>query len=382
MVPAMDRNSKKPAHRIWIGVGLLLAVGQSGCAVLKAQIFGNTPTPAEIGKLNEGGEIYPQGHQIATPPQPPALLMEGSDPLAARSSQVREVGAAMLPAEVAPGLSRNGVALQAPLPIDTKPNSRPGPALVGVPDGSRILASAERTNETKPTGDPAQVVAEARSALNSMTTYQVAMHRQERANDTLQPEEDVVLAVRREPRAVRLTWPSGTNQGREVLYRADEPGGQMHIKMANAALPRLSMSPDSPMVMRNSRHPITEAGFDSIIESLEGAVRSPETSGIKYTGLEAQGGFDHALQCLVRNTPTGETWRVYLDPQTHLPALVVAVDARGELLERYLFRDVRPNPAELASADAFDSNARWGPARGLLSRLTRGDQPDAEPSPR
>ena len=116
-------------------------------------------------------------------------------------------------------------------------------------------------------------MSEARAALDRMTSYQVLMHRQEHVNGELQPEEDVVLAIRREPRAVRLSWPIGPHKGREVLYRADEPGGLMHVNMADSALPipRLSIPPDSPMVMKNSRHPVTEAGFDSLIRGLEDA---------------------------------------------------------------------------------------------------------------
>ncbi len=183
-------------------------------------------------------------------------------------AQVEEVGTAIRPAEASLDPSASGVALQAPTALASTSN--------GVPNAARLLASGERRSDTKPTPGARQVVAEARAAINAMTSYEVAMHRQERAGGTLQPEEDVVLAVRREPRAVRLSWPSGTNQGREVLYRADEPGGQMHIKMANPALPRLNLAPDSPMVMRNSRHPITEAGFDSLVEGLENALNAPE----------------------------------------------------------------------------------------------------------
>jgi Protein of unknown function (DUF1571) len=387
MVPAMDRSSAKAARLIWLGAALLMAVLESGCAELKAQILGNNTPPAEIGQPGDGDSVYPQAHRTTTPSptssQPGPWLAGGFEPDGAQRVQVQEVGAAMLPAEVARKPSNRGVDLQPPLPIDAKPDSRLNSASVGVPNASRILASLEPRSQTKPTTDnSAQLVAEARTALNALSTYQVALHRQERVNDSLLPEEDVVLAVRREPRAVRLSWPSGDNQGREVLYRADEPGGQMHIKMANAALPRLTMSPQSPMVMRNSRHPITEAGFDSILESLETALKAPEASGLKSTGLETPDGFDHAVQGLVRTTPSGETWRVYLDPQTHLPALVNGVDARGNLLERYVFRDVRANLSELASADAFDANARWGPARGLFGRLVRGDQPTAETPPR
>ena len=251
-----------------------------------------------------------------------------------------------------------------------------------MPNASRLLASGERFPETKPTANPRQLVAEARAALDAMTTYEVAMHRQERAGGTLQPEEDVVLAVRREPRAVRLSWPSGSNQGREVLYRADEPGGQMHIKMANPALPRLSLAPESPMVMRNSRHPVTEAGFDSLIEGLENALKAPDAYGLTCTGPETPSGLDQPLLCLVRTTPAGESWKVYIDPQTHLPALVQALDAKGELLERYVFHDVKTNPPELASADAFDPTARWGAPKGLFGRIAQGKTTESEPSPR
>ena len=47
----------------------------------------------------------------------------------------------------------------------------------------------------------------------------------------------------------------------------------MHIKMANPASCLGSRSsPESPMVMKNSRHPVTEAGFDSLVEGLENGV--------------------------------------------------------------------------------------------------------------
>jgi hypothetical protein len=49
--------------------------------------------------------------------------------------------------------------------------------------------------------------------------------------------------------------------------------------------------------------------------------------------------------------------------------MVQANASGGYLLERYFFRNVHPDPPELASADAFDPNRRWAEAKGLLSRL-------------
>jgi hypothetical protein len=146
----------------------------------------------------------------------------------------------------------------------------------------------------------------------------------------------------------------------------------MHVKLANPALPRLTLNPESPMVMKNSRHPVTEAGFDSLVEGLENGLNAPTSSAISYQGLETPKGLARPAHCLVRTTPSGEHWQVYLDNQNHLPALVEAVDSRGQLLERYVFLDVQPDPVELADRDAFDPNARWGQPRGLLGRLTGG----------
>ncbi len=53
--------------------------------------------------------------------------------------------------------------------------------------------------------------------------------------------------------------------------------------------------------------------------------------------------------------------------------MVVGTSKSGELLERYLFRDVKPDLPELATADAFDPARRWAHsvASGLLGRLAR-----------
>jgi hypothetical protein len=364
MVPAMERLTETPARRNRVGLGLALAVGlvDLGCARLPWKK--PAQDPPMLGRVSDTTDIYAMNRRAG---DPPAAALAAATPA---SAPVDEVGMAYRPTETPPIPSTGGIALQPPAAIDPKPSSKPAD---GVPTASLVLASSERR-----TPGAAVVVAEARAALDAMTTYEVSVHRQERVNGTLLPEEDVVLAIRRDPRAVRLTWIDGPNQGREVLYRADEPGGSMHVKMANPALPRLTLPPESPLVMRNSRHPVTEAGLDSIVEGLENAVKAQDASGIRYAGLETANGLDQPQHCLIQDSLSGERWRVYLDPQTHLPSLVEAKDANGELLERYHFRKVRPNLPELASTNAFDPNARWGKPAGLLGRLTRGES--AEPS--
>ena len=379
MVSAMDRLVRTSTRLFWAGLGLVFCVCDLGCAQLESKLWGEPPPM--LGKVVDTNERYAQAGGPRAPSPAVIVPPSGIEVSSPAVAQVEEVGAAIKPAESASNDFSTGIDLRPPAPLDSRTDLKIAPTAAGVPNASRILAANEHRTETKPSADPAQIVAEARASLDALTNYQVAMHRQERVNGILQPEEDVVLAVKRSPRSVRLVWPNGPNQGREVLYRSDEPGGQMHVKTPNPALPRLSFAPDSPIVMRNSRHPITEAGFDSLIEGLEGALKDPN-SGLTATPLETPSGLDRALQGLVRTTASGESWRVYLDPRTHYPSLVEAVDAKGDLLERYVFSDVRANLPELASADAFNQTARWGPARGLFGRLTQSADVAADSSPR
>lgn len=249
-------------------------------------------------------------------------------------------------------------------------------------------ATAPRATPT--TNDLARIrtlVNESKAQLAPIQTYSVRMTRQERVGDTLQPEEEVILNLRREPRAVRLEWPDGPNAGREVLYVSAPNGGTMHIKMANPLVPRMSLPPDSPLALRQSRHPITEAGVDAMIARLEETVAMHESGRaagekLTYEGCKAPIPGAPACHMIQRVTATGETWLVGIDAQTHWPYLVQETAADGSLLERYIFRDQRTDLPELAAANAFDPEVRWGPAMGLLGRLARtsGDDSPADAS--
>jgi hypothetical protein len=222
-----------------------------------------------------------------------------------------------------------------------------------------------------------------------MTSYQVTMTRVERVGGSLQTEDDVVLSVRRKPRAVRLEWASGPTKGREVIYSQALSDRTMYVKMANSSLPlpRMAIPVDSPLALRNSRHPITEAGFDTIIDDLfhqanSGSVVSAREGKLVYKGLTTPRGLDEPCQLIERTTSQGETWQVYLQKRTLMPVLVSAVQTQsGELIERYSYRNLKPNPPELASAEAFDPDKRWGESKSWLSRLARAAGGSADASP-
>lgn len=223
------------------------------------------------------------------------------------------------------------------------------------------------------------VLATARDRLDALSTYQVNITRVERVGGLMQAEEEVVLNIRRNPKAVRLEWAKGSNKGREVIYSAAINDRMMYVNSGNSALPipRMSIPVDSPLALRNSRHPITEAGFDTILDNLFKFLE-PKTAAVAsdgkliYKGINRPRGLDQPCHLVERVTPKGETWQVYLNTQTLMPAMVSAIQtSSGELIERYIYRNLRPNPVELASNDAFDPDKRWGESKGWLSRIAR-----------
>jgi Protein of unknown function (DUF1571) len=226
--------------------------------------------------------------------------------------------------------------------------------------------------------DPKVLLARAEVKLDALKTYQVKISRQERVEGRLQPEEDILLSIRCDPKAVRLEWSSGPNKGREVIYSSTLDPGMIFVHQPSTAivLPSMKIPVDSPLVTRISRHSITEAGFDTILENMHGSKgaadqNQPERGELVYKGLETPRGLDGPCHHFVRRSVAGETWNVYLDLRSMLPRLVVAEDSGGDLIERYVYHEIRENPPDLALAGAFEPDQRWGDSKGLFSRLAR-----------
>ena len=274
----------------------------------------------------------------------------------------------------------------------SRPRSDPTPGQLrraaSIPVAATLPAprQSRREADRTPQDDPLrEILSEARRRLETMSTYQVHITRVERVGGQLQPEEDVVLSIRRSPRAVRLEWAQGPNKGREVIYSAAINDRMMYINMANSAipLPRMTIPVDSPLALRNSRHPITEAGFDTIFDNLTlnlAAVSQARGSHgtLQYHGITRLDSLDATCHLIERITPRGETWKVYLDTQSLMPVQVTASRSdTGELIERYTYQNLVSNPDSLASAEAFDPDKRWGESKNWLSRLARAAGPDS-----
>ncbi len=404
MVAATDSARTFPVRSAWMLIVLVSSIGETGCAQLGS--FRKTDKPA-FGTYTASNEKSRE-HGSGSGDLYAELVKKPRDSNARLLAQQRPRAKATLDPELVPDVEPIGritprdapmVALESPVTLPawndgklSEPGSEPrSPARVEQLASTsepmtfrRVPPSESNATVSQASASPAQpalinILAESRSTLMKLASYRVNMTHQERVAGRLNPVEDVLLSIRQSPKAVRIEWLEGLNKGREVLYASDQIGGKMHVRMGNPLLPRISLDPDSPMATRNSRHPISEAGYDTIILGMETAVRGqaagdPTGGTVRYDGLEIPDGFVKPCHKIIRNTPANETWVVYIDPDTHLPALVQETDGNGELLERYAFRDPVFNLPDLAQVEAFDPDARWGPPKGLFSRLAGGDK--------
>ena len=398
MVQAMDSARSMKTRRVLLVLFLAEGLAQTGCSQMRS--FRKEAPPAFGTEASEHGPKSEDSYAERLAPRVKASRAalakadrsqtDGSVAVVASAKESGGAGDGTTSSRMTGRPPKEpAVALQSPVAI---------PSMLS-PDGTKVVsgsipalpesdtkANQETISESVTVGsstiiaapipDLTTVLGESRKAIDSLSTYQIKMTHQQRIGRLLQEPEAVVMSIRRQPKAVRLEWPEGTSKGREVLYAADIDGGQMHVKMPNPLLPRLSMAPDGPLATRSSRHPISEAGFDTIIAGMEAAQRAaladdPSFGRLSYEGLETPEGIDSVCEKIVRVSPEQERWVVYLDPKTHLPRMFQANSANGDLLERHVFQEIRTNVPELASREAFDPDSRWGPNKGFLQRLAR-----------
>lgn len=404
MTPAMDSAHQTRLRHFWIQGCLLLCIADVGCARMssfrpsakhppalappmlgaKSQTRSQSPSPPEsyAQTLNRGQArsealiARNQRVETRTTEAPPGSYTKRILEAELASKAARDAPGAFAPGRAAPK-SPAEIAALPPLTIDPLP--------VPVPPTASAPVSLPTEAVDPPVREVRALIAAARAKLAPLTTYQVKITRQERVGNTLQPVENVVLSIRRDPKAVRIEWPDGPHKGREVLYSADDPS-TMHVNMADAIVPLVMKLPlNSPRVRDSSRHPISEAGLDTLVDNLVKTVETTEAGGpnagrLSLSGPETYEGFDRPCHRITEIRPDGETWVVDIDVETALPTLVQANAPNGDLLERYSFRDVQTDLPALALADAFDPGRWKRTGSALLERLARSTGSGIKPS--
>jgi hypothetical protein len=190
----------------------------------------------------------------------------------------------------------------------------------------------------------------------ALDSYIVCLTRREMVHGKKQPEEMMLFKFRKQPKSVYLKWIGPAGKGREVIWVDGQHESKLHTLLAAGDMPlmpagkRIALAPDSILVRGNSRHSITEAGVGTLIVrfgKLLDAIEKGDTrqGTLVYLGKQKRPEFTQPLEAIEWTIPPGfeeglpkggRRW-CYLDNETHLPALIITHDERGQEVEYYRY---------------------------------------------
>jgi outer membrane lipoprotein-sorting protein len=219
------------------------------------------------------------------------------------------------------------------------------------------------------------IVADMKAAYASIQDYTAHFVKRERIKDKLRDTEDIRLKFR-EPGKIYMQWVGPYVPGREILFvkGRDEDRALIHEPKFPSSLITILTPPDSPLVLQQSRHPITDVGLGRLIELLAAHIHRALTRGelatreIAAVGRSSPAKAERRLELMTPKTATGYIAHravVAIDLATRLPVAVELFGASDELLASYTYKDLVVNPG-LTDHDFDPTNPHYSfPARRL-----------------
>jgi hypothetical protein len=208
---------------------------------------------------------------------------------------------------------------------------------------------------------PLRLVADAAASFQGVRDYTCLFIKREQVNGQLLPEHVMQMSVRQQPFSVYLRWLGPKDlAGQEVIYVAGRNANNLrvHATGIRGAVGFISIAPNDPRALAQSRHPITDAGIGHLIESLRRNWTQERVLGRTQVRVAD---FEYARRKCTRveltHTNDAVAHRfyaarsvIYFDKETRLPIRAEAYDwprvggpPEGDLLEVYSYVDLRFN---------------------------------------
>jgi len=220
--------------------------------------------------------------------------------------------------------------------------------------------------------DPLLLVAERGLELlrGSLRDYTAVLERQERVGQQLMPAETIAIKIRQARTAeqnngqavaraiyTRHLAPDSL-KGQEAIYVAGENDGNMVAHTTGLLnIRRLYLPPTGFLAMRGNRYPMTEAGFEVLIERMLERGRRDRDYGPCEVRVDRQAtvnGRACTVFEIVHPQPEGpydfHVAQIAIDDKFNLPIHYVSYTwptqpgGKPELLERYTYSDIVINP--------------------------------------
>jgi hypothetical protein len=208
---------------------------------------------------------------------------------------------------------------------------------------------------------------EAYELLESVDNYTAIFHRQVRVRDELKAQETILLKFKK-PLSVYLKWIENPYKGRELLYVDGENNDLIKVHAPGLFSPViLNFDPRGSLLMRSSRHPITEIGIHYITRFISDEFRKGIDRGeieVNYRGEEIV--FGRKTMKIEGVFPQNSDGVYYcrrallnIDLETRIPISIAVYDGANELFEYYGFENLILN-AGLVKNDFDPKNKHYG----------------------
>ncbi len=227
-----------------------------------------------------------------------------------------------------------------------------------------ILSSILFLSPSPPPGDgesPSALIEKIWAKWRGVRDYTCVFIKQERVNGKLLPEQTIFMKARKQPFSIYMKWVGEVNRGQEALYVAGKNDGKLKVHPGGIlGIFNLNLDPEGGRAMNHNRHPITEAGIGhSLLLIREELALSRKNKEGEITALEKKAGEDSVFRCFRTVLPAEKVKRglkkasreeyyaaiseVCLDIGSLLPVSIAIYDSKGELLEKYGYREIKCN---------------------------------------
>lgn len=208
--------------------------------------------------------------------------------------------------------------------------------------------------------DPAiELMNKSAQTYQQVQDYTCTLYKQERVKGVLQPENTIFMKFRNQPFSVYMKWfgPQKLN-GQEAAYVHGRNNNMMRVKSTGlkAVVGFVSIAPNDPRVLEQTRHLITEAGIGNLIaHCLNSWNKERAFNRTKVTIAEYDFNKRRCYRIevtMLQHVPQAYSYRsvVFLDKENLLPVRAEVYDwpvaggsPQGELLEVFSYVNMQFN---------------------------------------
>lgn len=214
--------------------------------------------------------------------------------------------------------------------------------------------------------------------MSAVQGYTATLKKQERIGGKLGPEQTMFIKVRNQPFAFYGKF-LAPKKGKEVIFAEGHHDNNLighNGDWTRKLIPRLSVPPDGPIALKDSRHPVTEAGLLFLTRRLLGFRKLDFEDPEATSELDWAEGLDGTLwPRSIHTHPHPQPGRpfarieVLYEPETLIPRYIVNYDwpddgrpaidrADLPLAERYMYLDLNFD-VELSDHDFDPANPEY-----------------------